>query len=57
MVAENKPARLMVMIPATVAAGTYHVEVRTKLDSSGKPGKSLKVGRFSKELTVAGAGA
>ena len=30
--AENKPARLMVMIPATVAAGTYHVEVRTKLD-------------------------
>jgi len=55
--AENKPARLMVMIPATVAAGTYHVEVRTKLDSSGKPGKSLKVGRFSKELTVAGAGA
>lgn len=56
-VAENKPARLMVMIPATVAAGTYHVEVRTKLDSSGKPGKSLKVGRFSKELTVPGAGA
>ena len=34
----------MVMIPATVAAGTYHVEVCTKLDSSGKPGKSLKVG-------------
>ena len=57
VVAENKPARLRVMIPATVAAGTYHVEVRTKLDSSGKPGKSLKVGRFSKELTVAGAGA
>ena len=57
VVAENKPARLMVMIPATVPAGTYHVEVRTKLDSSGKPGKSLKVGRFSKELTVAGAGA
>ncbi|MBR2463205.1 MAG: DUF4469 domain-containing protein [Spirochaetaceae bacterium] len=55
--AGNKPARLMVMIPATVAAGTYHVEVRTKLDSSGKPGKSLKVGRFGKELTVAGAGA
>lgn len=57
VVAENKPARLMVMIPATVPAGTYHVEVRTKLDSSGKPSKSLKVGRFSKELTVPGAGA
>lgn len=53
VVAENKPARLMVMIPATVTAGTYHVEVRTKLTDSGRAGKSLKVGRFGKELTVA----
>ena len=45
----------MVMVPPTVAAGTYHVEVRTKLTDSGKAGKSLKVGRFGKELTVAGA--
>ena len=55
VVAENKPARLMVMVPPTVAAGPYHVEVRTKLTDSGKTGKSLKVGRFGKELTVAGA--
>lgn len=53
VVAENKPARLMVMIPATVAAGTYYVEVRTKLTESGSTGKTLKVGRFAKELTVA----
>lgn len=57
VVAENKPARLIVMLPADMAAGAYHMEVRTKLDSSGKPTKSLKAGRFGRELTVAGAGA
>ncbi len=46
----------MVLVPPTVAAGAYHVEVRTKLVSSSKSSKTLKAGRFSKELTVTAAG-
>lgn len=56
VVAENKPARVMVMIPQDIASGTYYAEVRTKLDSSGKSVKTLKVGHFTKPLTV-GTGA
>lgn len=56
VVAENKPARVMVLIPQDIKSGTYYAEVRTKLDSSGKSIKRLKVGRFSKPL-VATAGA
>lgn len=52
VVAENKPARVMVMIPQDIASGTYYAEVRTKLDSSGKSVKTLKVGHFTKPLTV-----
>ncbi|MDE5797928.1 MAG: DUF4469 domain-containing protein [Treponemataceae bacterium] len=54
VVAENKPARLMVMMPAAIAPGIYYAEVRTKLDSSRQPGKRLKTGRYGKPLTVAG---
>lgn len=52
-VIENKPARLMVMLPASVAAGEFTVEVRTRiLGSSGKPLKILKRGSFNKPLTA-----
>ena len=56
VVAENKPARVMVMIPADIAPGAYYAEVRTKVDASRKPVKTLKVGRFGRVLSV-GAGA
>ncbi|MBD5426654.1 MAG: DUF4469 domain-containing protein [Treponema sp.] len=52
VVAENKPARVMVMIPADIAPGAYYVEVRTKLLGNAKATKLLKVGRFGKPLEV-----
>ena len=55
VVAENKPARVMAMIPADITAGTYYLEIRSKMDSSGKATKNLKVGRFNKALTIMGA--
>ena len=54
IVAENKPARIMAMIPADITAGTYYLEIRSKMDSSGKATKNLKVGRFNKALTITG---
>ena len=53
VIAENKPARLMAIIPADLEAGTYYIEVRTKILEGNKSGKTLKVGRFNKTLTVA----
>ena len=53
VIAENKPARLMAIIPADLAAGTYYVEVRTKIDMGGKKLKTLKTGRFNKPFTCA----
>ena len=53
VIAENKPARVMAIIPADLPAGTYFIEVRTKLLEGNKPGKTLKVGRFNKKLTAA----
>ena len=52
VIAENKPARLMAIIPADLAAGTYYIEVRTKMDTKGKALKTLKTGKFNKPLTV-----
>ncbi|MBP3365591.1 MAG: DUF4469 domain-containing protein [Treponema sp.] len=52
VVAENKPARVMVMVPADVKPDAYYVEVRTKLDASRQPGKRLKACRYAKPLTV-----
>ena len=51
VIAENKPARLMAIIPADLAAGTYYVEVRTKIIGSSQKSKTLKTGRFDKPLT------
>ena len=52
VIAENKPARLMAIIPADLEAGTYYTEVRTKYTVGGKPLKTAKIGRFIKPLTV-----
>lgn len=52
VIAENKPARLMAMLPPNQAQGIYWVEVRTTFSTVGKPGKTLKAGRFGKELTL-----
>lgn len=52
VIAENKPARLMAIIPADLEAGTYYIEVRTKYANATKQLKTLKVGRFAKPLTI-----
>ena len=52
VIAENKPARLMAIIPADLPAGTYYIEVRTKLSGGGTKLKSAKKGTFGKPLTV-----
>ena len=52
VVLENKPARLMVMIPQNMQVGTYYLEVRTTFSNSVKPTKTLKVSRFNKILTI-----
>ncbi len=54
VIAENKPARLMAIIPVDLAAGTYYIEVRTKIVGSSQKSKTLKTGRFDKPLTCAG---
>ena len=52
-VMENKPARLIAIMPADIPQGTYTLEVRTSLSSStNKEGKTIKKGRFLKELTA-----
>ena len=52
-VIENKPARLLVMLPASVEAGEFTVEVRTKVHSaSGKAVKTMRRGSFGKTLTA-----
>jgi hypothetical protein len=52
VIVENKPARLIAMLPADLAAGEYHLEVRTTYVNSAKASQNLKVGRFHKALTV-----
>ena len=52
VIAENKPARLMAIISADLAAGTYYIEVRTKHSGGGKALKVVKTGRFAKPLMV-----
>jgi len=52
VIAENKPARLMAIIPADLAQGTYYIEVRTKLSGGGTKLKAVKKGSFAKPLTV-----
>ena len=50
-VIENKPARLIVILDASVPAGDFTLEVRTKLTSDGsKKSKTLKKGYYHKNL-------
>ena len=51
VIAENKPARLMAIIPADLPAGSWYIEVRTKYANATKQLKTLKSGRFGKALT------
>lgn len=50
-IAENKPARIMALIPQNLPNGNFYAEIRTKVTQSSKELKSLKVGRFTKPLT------
>ena len=52
VIAENKPARLMAIIPADLPAGTYYIEVRSKYSGGGTKLKTVKKGSFGKPLTV-----
>ena len=52
VIAENKPARLMAIIPADLPQGSYYIEVRTKFSGGGKPLKAAKIGRFIKPLNA-----
>lgn len=50
---ENLPQKLSVMLPADTPAGTYSVEVRTKImTKSDKSSKILKTGIFDRTITV-----
>lgn len=56
VVIENKPARLLVLLPSDIAAGDFTVEVRTKLTGTrDASGKTLKKGGYNKTLTAVGA--
>jgi hypothetical protein len=52
VIVENKPARLITVMPTDVPQGEYFIEVRTSFASSGKPTKNVKRGRYNKILTV-----
>lgn len=50
--AENKPARIMAIIPADLPHGSWYIEIRTKYANATKQLKTLKIGRFDKPLTL-----
>jgi hypothetical protein len=52
VIVENKPARLIAVLPTDLAQGDYFIEVRTSCSATGKPMKSLKQGRYNKILSV-----
>jgi hypothetical protein len=52
VIVENKPARLMAMLPAGLPQGIYTVEVRTSYTGSVRPRKSVRSGSFYRQLTV-----
>ena len=51
-VIENKPARLLVLLPSDIAAGEFSVEVRTRRTADSKTVKTLKKGGYNKVLTA-----
>jgi hypothetical protein len=53
VIAENKPARLIAMLPADLPQGAYKIEVRTTyMSASTTESKAMRTGRFGKTLTV-----
>lgn len=52
VVIENKPARVIVLLDASVPAGEFTVEVRTKISGSSNTLKNLKTGVYRKSLTA-----
>lgn len=51
-VAENKPGKLMAVVPSDIASGSYRLEVRTKLDASRQPSMTLRTGLFRLPLSI-----
>lgn len=50
---EDKPTRVLAVLPITLAAGDYTIEVRSRYSgASGKETKALKKGSFEKLVTV-----
>ena len=49
---ENKPSRVLALLPALLAAGEYTVEVRTRNNTNGNPTKAVKKGAFERLVTV-----
>jgi hypothetical protein len=52
VIVENRPARLIAVLPADLPRGDYFIEVRTSFSSGGKAAKTLKQGRYNKILNV-----
>ena len=52
VVIENKPSRLIVMLPADIPTGSYELEVRTTLGVSGREVKNIRTRRFNRELVA-----
>jgi len=50
---ENKPSRVLALLPADTAAGVYSMELRTKNTGNKTDGKTLKRGSFNRTVTVA----
>ncbi|HUW83231.1 MAG TPA: DUF4469 domain-containing protein [Phycisphaerae bacterium] len=50
-VQKNKPSQLVFLVPAGLAAGTYHLEVRARM-GSGTSARELRMGRLDSTLTV-----
>ncbi|MDR1223170.1 MAG: DUF4469 domain-containing protein [Tannerella sp.] len=48
---ENKPSRLIVMLPA-LSSGSYALEVRTHFINSAVPGKQLRKAQYAKPLNM-----
>ncbi|MDR2764703.1 MAG: DUF4469 domain-containing protein [Tannerella sp.] len=48
---ENKPSRLIVMLPA-LPSGSYTLEVRTHFTGAAAPGKQLRKAQFARSLTI-----
>jgi hypothetical protein len=52
LIVENKPSRVIVVMPATLLSGSYRIELRTTCSSTNKEAKTMKRGQFNTILTV-----